>query len=200
MHFSRKSRSFAIGKALTAGFAVSGIGIMLLQPAAGTERDPLRPIRCHPGPEDPGCLEGYEYDAGDDHGHCDQPSLCRGRDDIAEAHCGDGNNCEIKGITKILHIGVERAFHKIEQPGIDKEDDDHAQYQPGYVNHPLAYGSKEHMSGRDEAQKPEYPEYSKYSQGLDEPDIVNEERGWKRQEDQGGKDSRQIDYAIGSLK
>lgn len=170
---------------------------MLLQAATGTERHPLRSIRCHPGPEDPGCLEGYEYDAGDDHGHCDQPSLCRGRDDIAEAHCGDGNNCEIKGITEVLHLGVERAFHEIEQPGIYKEQDDDAQDQTGYIYHSNADDSKEHMAPGEKAQKAEYSEYGQDPQDLDEPDIVNEERGWESQEDQGGKDGRQIDYAVG---
>lgn len=75
------------GQGLTAGFAVSGIGIMPVQAATGADLHLSLPVGCHPGSEDPGRLEGYEDDPGDDHDHSDQLSDSCYRYDIPEAYC-----------------------------------------------------------------------------------------------------------------
>jgi len=36
-------------------------------------------------------------------------------DDIAEADGGDSNHHEIKGISEVLHIRIDRLLHKIEE-------------------------------------------------------------------------------------
>ena len=133
-------------QSLPAGFAVSGIGIMPIQAATGADQSSLFPIGGHPGSKDPGCLEGYEYDSGDDHDHSDQLSHSRNRHNISEAYCRYCYHYEIKGISEVVHLGIERAFHEIEYAGIDKEEDDDAENQPGDIDLLPAYGSKEHMA------------------------------------------------------
>src|SRR5512137_606824 len=99
---------------------------MPIQSATGAYGRLLLPLCCHPGSEDPGCLEGDEDDTGYDHGHCDQPSLLSDRDDISEANRGYGHHCEVKGIPEVVDLGIEGAFQEVEYAGTDKEDDDDA--------------------------------------------------------------------------